>query len=246
MNAAAGATADTQRAPPAPIHRPAVPDPMPRSWFERDPVALAMALLGKFVVREHAGEFRIGRIVETEAYAGMDDRASHARAGRTKRTEPMFGPAGHAYVYLVYGMHHCLNVVAETNDHPSAVLIRALEPVAGVAAIRAARRVTGTPEDRLLAGPALLCAGLSIDRTLDGHDLTGGRSLWIAPDPAMTDQGAHGPSTDRSPAIVAGPRIGVAYAGPGWADRPWRFGLASNTSISRPFPTPAGATRPTV
>ena len=89
------------------------------------------------MVREVAGELRIGRIVETEAYAGTDDRASHARAGRTRRTEPMFGPAGHAYVYLVYGMHHCLNVVAEAEGRPAAVLIRALEPVAGVAAMRA-------------------------------------------------------------------------------------------------------------
>jgi DNA-3-methyladenine glycosylase len=239
MNAAAGATADTQRAPPGSIHRPAMPDPLPRAWFERDPVTLAMALLGQLVVREDAEGLRSGRIVETEAYAGTDDRASHARAGRTRRTEPMFGPAGYAYVYLVYGIHHCLNIVAETEGHPSAVLIRALEPVEGLPAIRRARGWPDVTDTRLLGGPALACAGLSIDRELDGHDLTLGRSLWITRDPAEAPN--HDPR-----AIVAGPRIGVEYAGPGWADRPWRFGLDGSASLSRPFPTPTGATHPTV
>jgi len=203
-----------------------------------------MALLGMFVVREVAGGVRVGRIVETEAYAGIDDRASHARAGRTRRTAPMFGPAGHAYVYLVYGMHHCLNVVAEGEGRPSAVLIRALEPVAGVAAMRAARRGAVVPDERLLAGPALACAGLSIDRTLDGHDLTLGEGLWIGTDPALVGADKRGAVPRTS--IVSGPRIGVAYAGPDWADRPWRFGLAGSAALSRPFPTPAGATHPTV
>ena len=152
MNAAAGATADTQRAPPGTIHRSAVPDPLPRAWFERDPVVLAMALLGQLVVREDAEGLRIGRIVETEAYAGTEDRASHARAGRTRRTEPMFGPAGHAYVYLVYGIHHCLNIVAETEGRPAAVLIRALEPVAGLTAMRQARRA-GRARGAAAGGP---------------------------------------------------------------------------------------------
>jgi len=241
MNAAAGATADTQRAPPAENLRPTPPDPLPRTWFERDPVTLAVALLGQLVVREDAGRLRIGRIVETEAYAGPDDRASHARAGRTRRTEPMFGPAGHAYVYLVYGMHHCLNVVAETDGCPSAVLIRALEPVEGRAVMRVARGAPSVADDRLLAGPARACAGMSIDRSLDGHDLTRGSLLWVAPDQAFSN--AH---ADGLPAIVAGPRIGVAYAGPGWADRPWRFGLAGSPSLSRTFPSQAGATHPTV
>ena len=252
MSAAAGATADTQGAPPAPSgqldapdHRPEgwprAPEPMPRAWFERDPVTLARALLGHLVVRQDARRVRVGRIVETEAYAGMDDRASHARAGRTKRTEPMFGPAGHAYVYLVYGMHHCLNVVAETEGRPAAVLIRALEPLTGAAAIRIARRGTTVPEERLLAGPALACAGLSIDRNLDGHDLTLGRALWIAADVASTP----GQSRD-APLIVAGPRVGVGYAGPDWSSRAWRFGLSGSPSLSRPFPTAAGATHPTI
>jgi DNA-3-methyladenine glycosylase len=201
--------------------------PFPRAWFERPPEELAVALLGRDVVREVHGGLRVGRIVETEAYAGTEDRASHARAGRTTRTAPMFGPAGHAYVYLVYGMHHCLNVVAERDGVPGAVLIRSLEPVSGADAMRLERRRTDVSDARLLAGPALICAGLSVDRELDGHDLTVGRSLWIA----------HGTSepipADR---IVRGPRVGVAYAGPDWAERPWRFGLAGHPSLSRPFP----------
>lgn len=234
MNAAAGVTADTQRAPPAQdLPQAAALDPLPRSWFDRDPVTLAQALLGRYVVREVEGLLRVGRIAETEAYAGSDDLASHARAGLTRRTAPMFGPPGHAYVYLVYGMHHCLNVVAEAAGRPAAVLIRALEPVSGMDCIRDARRQTRVSDTRLLAGPALACAGLSIDRTLDGHDLTQGRALWVATGPAPDDA--------RS-GVVSGPRIGVAYAGPGWADRPWRFGLAGSASLSRPFPPVAGTT----
>ena len=119
------------------------------------------------------------------------------------------------------------------------MLIRALEPVAGRAVVRVARGAPGVADDRLLAGPALACAGMSIDRSLDGHDLTRGSLLWVAPDQAFSN--AH---ADGLPAIVAGPRIGVAYAGPGWADLPWRFGLAGSPSLSRPFPSQAGATLP--
>jgi DNA-3-methyladenine glycosylase len=239
MSAAAGATADTQRAPPAPDADipTSIPTPVPfgREWYERDPVALAQVLLGQLVVRDIDGERRMARIVETEAYAGTDDRASHARAGRTRRTEPMYGPAGHAYVYLVYGLHHCLNVVAGTEGVPSAVLIRAAEPVAGAPAMRRARHDPRVLDARLLAGPALVCAGMSIDRGLDGHDLTTGHALWI---------GADSPDAVADAAIVRGPRIGVDYAGPGWADRPWRFGLAANAALSRPFPTSVRASHP--
>ncbi|MCY7418103.1 MAG: DNA-3-methyladenine glycosylase, partial [Chloroflexi bacterium] len=150
---------------------------------------------------------------------------------------PMYGPAGRAYVYLVYGMHHCLNVVAETDRRPGAVLIRALEPVAGVSAMRVVRPAAGAADARLLAGPGLLCAGMSIDRHFDGHDLTFAGPLWIADDPV--------PDEFQSAAVVTGPRIGVAYAGPVWAARPWRFGRAGSASLSRPFPAQARATDPT-
>ncbi len=228
MSAAAGATADPQRAPPAPVEGAPSPVPFGRDWYQRDSVSLARALLGQLLVRDIDGQQRVARIVETEAYAGTADRASHARAGRTRRTEPMFGPAGHAYVYLVYGIHHCLNVVAATAGVPAAVLIRAASPATSVDAMRRARRGPKVPDVRLLAGPGLVCAGMSIDRGLDGHDLTTGDELWIGPGPG---------SAVPDVTIVHGPRIGVAYAGPGWADRPWRFGIAGDPALSKPFPT---------
>jgi DNA-3-methyladenine glycosylase len=168
-----------------------------------------------------------GRIVEVEAYDGPDDRASHARAGRTPRTAVMFGPAGHAYVYLVYGLHHCLNVVCGPDGEASAILVRALEPVAGIEAMRARRGPTGGATDRLAAGPARLCQALGIDRGDDGRDLLGAGPLAL-----LAPEAARQPAPT---AIAAGPRIGVDYAGPGWADRPWRFGLRDHPSLSRPF-----------
>jgi DNA-3-methyladenine glycosylase len=175
------------------------------------------------VVREAAGALTIGRIVETEAYGGPEDLASHARAGLTRRTAPMHGPVGHAYVYLVYGMHHCLNVVARSDLAPAgAVLIRALEPVLGADIMRARRGRTADPDHRLCAGPARLTEAMAIDRQLDAHDLTAGRELWLA----AGEVGA-------AESVAVGPRVGVAYAGQGWADRPWRFWLAGNRSVSR-------------
>lgn len=203
--------------------------PARRSFFARPSVAVAGDLLGMLVVREEQDRLTVGRIVETEAYGGPDDRASHARAGRTKRTAPMFGPPGHAYVYLVYGMHSCLNVVTEGDRRAGAVLIRALEPLAGVEVMRV-RRGRGTdPDARLAAGPARLCQAFGIDRSLDGHDLTRGVSLWIA-HPEPVDLHAA-----RSPGIIAGPRIGIDHAGADWAARPWRFGIRDHPSLSRPF-----------
>jgi DNA-3-methyladenine glycosylase len=177
------------------------------------------------LLRKVDGSLLAARIVETEAYGGPQDLASHARAGRTPRTAPMFGPAGHAYVYLIYGLHHCLNVVTDRDDEAGAVLIRAAEPVMGVAEMRQ-RRGTSEPDDRLAAGPARLSQALAIDRRHDGADLTRPGELWLARDP---DVGG-GPS----PQVVTGPRVGVPYAGE-WAGRPWRFGIAGHPSLSRRF-----------
>src|SRR5688572_32005820 len=177
------------------------------------------------VARRDAEGVVAGRIVEVEAYDGPEDRASHARAGRTPRTAVMFGPAGHAYVYLVYGLHHCLNVVCGPDGEASAVLLRALAPLAGVELMRARRGPTGGADPRLAAGPARLCQALGLDRRDDGRDLLGpGPLVLLAPDAAP-----------RGTEIVSGPRVGVDYAGPGWADRPWRFGLRDHGSLSRPF-----------
>jgi DNA-3-methyladenine glycosylase len=136
----------------------------------------------------------------------------------------MFGPPGHAYVYLVYGVHHCLNVVCGPDGQAAAVLVRAVEPVTGIDRMRERRGPSGGPDARLGAGPARACQALDIDRRLDGIDLLADTRLWLAT-----------PTDDAPVAIVAGPRIGVAYAGE-WAARPWRFGIAGHPSLSRPFP----------
>lgn len=191
-------------------------------------VALARQLLGRIIVRDDDTGRRAARIVETEAYDGPRDRASHARAGATARTGVMFGPPGHAYVYLVYGMHHCLNVVCGSDGDAAAVLIRAVEPMLGVETMRARRGPRGGPDVRLGAGPARTCQALDIDRSFSGVDLVEGQRLWLAGDgsPLVADDD-----------VVVGPRIGVDYAGPEWASRPWRFGVAGSPALSRPFPS---------
>lgn len=170
---------------------------LPRSFYARDAVAVAQDLLGMQLVMRHPQGLKVGRIVETEAYQGPDDRAAHSVGGRrTARTEVMFGAAGHAYVYLIYGMWNCLNVVTASPGVPHAVLLRALEPVTNI----------HTPS----WGPGLLCRALGVDRTHNGLDLRG-KLLWI-----------RAPQNPRVVRIGAGPRIGVDYAGK-WARHPWRF-----------------------
>lgn len=208
----------------------AAPSLLPRSFFARPSWLVAPDLLGMLLLRNERGDLSGGLIVETEAYDGPQDRASHARAGRTPRTEVMFGPPGHAYVYLVYGLHHCLNVVTETDGEAGAVLLRALQPLEGLESIRSRRGRPGEPDERLAAGPARLCQALAVDRRLDGKDVTVPGPLWLAA-PSEAALGAA-----RAGGIVSGPRVGVDYAGDGWAERPWRFGLAASRSLSRPFP----------
>ncbi len=189
-------------------------------------VSAARALLGTLIVRDDNDCRRVGRIVETEAYAGPDDKASHARAGRTSRTAAMFGQPGRAYVYLVYGMHHCLNIVCAAEGEASAVLIRAFEPVEGLELMRQRRGPTAGTGERMAAGPARACQALDVDRSFSGDDLLAPGRLWLAAAPA--------PVADDE--ITVGPRIGVEYAGPEWAARPWRFGVAGSPALSRPFP----------
>ncbi len=158
-------------------------------------------------IHHTGGLRRIGKIVETEAYLGPHDLASHSARGRTPRTEIMFGPPGHAYVYFIYGMHFCLNAVTEPAGHGSAVLLRALEPVANLAG--------------RTSGPALLCRAMQIDKRLNGRDLLSD-DLFIAE-----------PETLERLTIVKSPRVGVAYARH-WARRHLRFCLRDNPFISRP------------
>ncbi|MFA9477863.1 DNA-3-methyladenine glycosylase [Phycisphaerales bacterium AB-hyl4] len=201
---------------------------LPRTFFRREPVALAKSLLGQRLVRTLDDGTRLaGLIVETEAYLGIPDLAAHtARGRRTPRNESMWGDAGHAYVYFTYGMHHCFNVVAGKPDHPVAVLIRALEPTEGLDAMHARR---ATPRSRarrdtdLCSGPGKLCQALAITRDLDGVDLTKDSRLHL-------ERVRHRRYPDSS--IVTTTRVGVAYAGE-WADKPLRFYVKGNPNISK-------------
>jgi DNA-3-methyladenine glycosylase len=178
--------------------------------FETDPVTLARGLIGWTLCVDGVG----GVIVETEAY-DVDDPASHAFRGPTPRNASMFGPPGLAYVYLSYGIHWCLNVVCRPAGEGAAVLIRALQPTQGVAAMQARRR---TAEPRLLAtGPGRVCQALAVDRSHDGLPMSAPPFAWQPP---------AGPL-----AVSAGPRIGIRLA----AERPWRFGLAGSPWLSRPL-----------
>jgi DNA-3-methyladenine glycosylase len=191
---------------------------LPRSFYEQPTLEVARQLLGKYLVRKHPDGVAVGRIVETEAYVGPEDKACHASRGRTQRTEIMFGPAGHAYVYFVYGFHHMLNIVTEAVDFPAAVLIRAVEPVQGIALMKK-RRDSVQPRN-LASGPGKLCEAFAIDRGLNGSDLCG-NVLYVS------DSGE--PVTK----VVTTPRIGVDYAGK-WKHKPWRFLIRGNPFVSKP------------
>ena len=191
-----------------------------RDFFIRDTLTVAHELLGQRLVRVLDGKRLSGRIVEVEAYIGEGDRASHARCGPTQRNAAMFGRPGHAYVYFIYGMYHCFNVVTEREDTPAAVLVRALEPLEGVELMRVRR--SGRPDAQLTGGPARLCQALEIDRRFDGADL-------CAPDALLfLEEGAAVPDE----AVVTGPRIGVR------GDEvaltvPWRFYVRDSRYVSR-------------
>jgi len=190
-----------------------------RAFFERDTLSVARALLGQRLVRHLDGQRISGRIVEVEAYVGENDSACHASHGRTARNATMFGPGGHAYVYFIYGMHHCFNVVTEGENMPAAVLVRALEPVEGINLMRAYRG--GREGIELTNGPAKLCYALAIDRSLDGTDLVLGDELWIERD-AIIDSGRMG----------NGPRVGIR-GDPIALTVPWRFWVKGSQHVSK-------------
>jgi DNA-3-methyladenine glycosylase len=181
---------------------------LPASFYQRPAIELARDLIGKLLVRPVSGETCRARIVETEAYVGTHDLACHAARGRTRRTEVMFGPGGHAYVYFIYGMHEMFNIVASVAGDAQAVLVRAAEPM------------DGWEVD--LSGPGKLARGMRITRALNGVDLTG--------DDLFLTQDVHS-----RPRIVTGPRVGVDYAGE-WVDAPLRFVDADSSAVSKPWP----------
>lgn len=189
-----------------------------RAWFDRPAGVLALDLLGARLVHASPEGPVGGRIVEVEAYEGPEDLAAHSSRGRTARNATMFGPPGHAYVYLVYGLHHCVNVVGGPGAKPEAVLIRALEIDEGRDLARA-RRGPRASELRLASGPGNVGQALGIDRRLDGSDLLAG--------PILLE-----PRIGPMPAVRSGPRVGVDYAGP-WAERPLRHWIADDPHVSR-------------
>ncbi|HET8777873.1 MAG TPA: DNA-3-methyladenine glycosylase [Candidatus Limnocylindria bacterium] len=199
----------------APADLPATPE---RAWFDRPSAELAPELLGARLVHDTPDGPIAGRIVEVEAYRGPEDLAAHSSRGRTPRNAVMFGPPGHLYVYLIYGLHHCLNVVAGPGDKPEAVLIRALHLDEGIELARQ-RRGQAVLERRLAAGPGNVGSALGVDRSLNGVDLLRG--------PVHVE-----PRTGPRPPTSRGPRIGVDYAG-AWAARPLRFWITDDPHISR-------------
>jgi DNA-3-methyladenine glycosylase len=190
-----------------------------RDFFARDTLTVARELLGQRLVRLCNGGRLSGRIVEVEAYIGEEDQACHARCGRTERNAPMYGPPGHGYIYFVYGMHYCFNVVTEREGYPAAVLIRALEPLEGIEEMRVRRG--GRSDAQLTSGPARLCQALGIDRRFDGADLCAPDALLFVEEGAVVPDGA----------VVTGPRIGVRGDEVAVSVR-WRFYVRGNSHLS--------------
>jgi DNA-3-methyladenine glycosylase len=192
---------------------------LPRSFYARDPRMVAPELLGKLLVHDGPGGRRSGRIVEVEAYCGGEDSGSHAYRGLTARNRTMFGPPGHLYVYFTYGMHWCANAVCGDDGEGVAVLLRALAPVEGVEAMRAARPRTRRDRD-LTSGPAKLCQALGLDRAYDGADLvTADRGVRVA------DDGVAPPAHP-----VQTTRIGLSAG----QDHPWRWCVPGDPHVSGP------------
>ena len=207
-------------------------------YLRNDTLSIARDLLGKLlVVPDENGKRVSGMIVETEAYLGVTDRAAHSYGGRrTPRNEVMYGPAGHVYVFFVYGMYYQFNVVCGPVDTPHAILIRAVEPVEGIETMRERRGFLSEPgaiatgsgagknksraDKNLTSGPGKLCIALNIDKTLNAEDLLG-KKIWLEDHRTFTDHD-----------IASGPRIGIDYAGED-AEKPWRFWVKGNEFVSR-------------
>jgi len=190
-------------------------------FYQNDAVTAAKDLLGKIIVREINGQKIMTKIVDTEAYMGAEDKASHAYNNKkTKRTKTMFGKGGLAYIYLIYGMYHCFNVVTAVKDDPHAVLIRAVEPVAGLELIKKNRGIKSSNIEDLTNGPGKLSQALKIDKSLDGCDLVKSNKLYLL------DQ------ENYDFKIEAAPRVNIDYAEE-YKDKLWRFYIRGNKFISK-------------
>ena len=197
---------------------PGKPQPLPPEFFDRDPRRVARELLGKLIVRKLGRQTLIARIVETEAYLGKNDPAAHSSSGRTKRNDVIFGPPGHAYVYFIYGSHHCLNVSCLPDGEAGGVLFRAAEPIAGIEAMAQARDLDLTNLYRLTNGPGKLTEALSITRANNGINLTDpSQILYLAADDSPP------------PRIKTTPRIGISKA----TDLKLRYLIPDNPFVSK-------------
>ncbi len=193
-----------------------------RQYFARDTNTVARDLLGRILIVEREGARTTGRIVETEAYTGWEDLASHGRAGKTPRNLPMFNQPGTCYVYIAYGIHHMLNIVARPSDvdYPAAVLIRAVEPIEGLATMQ--KRRAGRKQREWTSGPGRLTVAFAIDKTLNNTDITlPDSSLYCAEGTPVTAE-----------QIATGPRIGINVDEP-WLSIPWRYWVDGNQYVSK-------------
>jgi len=187
--------------------------PLPREFYNRPTLTVARELIGTRLVRILEGDKLVGLISETEAYVGETDLACHAKAGRTPRTIPMYGPPGHAYVYFTYGNHWMLNAVTEREDFPAAVLIRAIQPVEGVEIMSERRKGRDT------FGPGKLTQAMGITKNENMVDLTvAGSELWIEAGDSVSDKN-----------VTIGPRVGLNSVPEPWFSKPWRFLVKSST-----------------
>lgn len=178
------------------------------AFYTKDTITVAKELLGKYLVHINNGVKQVAKIVEVEAYLGSHDLAAHSAKGLTPRTQVMFGPPGHAYIYLIYGLYHCLNIVTEPEGYGAAVLLRAVEPIKNI--------------HYRTQGPGLLCKAMHIDKQLNTHNLITSKQFYIAENPNL-----------ESFKIVKRTRIGVDYAGL-WAKKLLRFYIKDNPFISKP------------
>ena len=201
--------------------------PLPREFYDRPVLRVAREVLGRLLVFEGPAEHVVGRVVEVEAYRGARDPASHAYRGETPRNAVMFGPPGHAYIYFTYGMHHCLNLVTEPPGRPSAVLVRALEPVAGIPLMR--RRRGDVPLERLMRGPGCITRALGLTRAHNGLDLVTG-PLWLSDLPAPPEPFP----------IARSPRIGLRQG----LEFRWRFFWSGHPCVSGGSFAPRAAEAP--
>jgi len=189
--------------------------PLPRSFYNQSTLLLAQALLGKYLYRRWRNSFLVGKIVETEAYIGEDDPACHAARGKTNRNAVMYGPPGFAYIYFIYGMYYCLNVVAEAKGFPAAVLIRALEPLDGIEQMMTFRK--NRIVQNLTNGPGKLCQAFHLNRKQNGTNLCG-EEVFITNGEAIV-----------STHIASSKRIGIKVG----MDHQWRFFMKDNSFVSR-------------